>query len=95
MKCASASSSFPDGNEAIADAIEQVSGQVVADAVDVVWAFMSGHDLELWADLQRRLRAAFPTAVTVGCTAEGTIGDGRELERQGADRRAGGPPRLW
>ncbi|MAG55829.1 MAG: hypothetical protein CMJ83_06025, partial [Planctomycetes bacterium] len=29
-----------------------------------------------------RLRTAFPLATSLGCTAEGTIGDGRELERQ-------------
>lgn len=82
MKCVSASSPLPDGSEAIADAIEQVSGRLAADAVDVVWAFVSGYALELWEELERRLRAAFPNAVSVGCTAEGTIGDGRELERQ-------------
>jgi len=82
MKSASATSPLPDGIAAISDAVEQIASQVDADRTSVVWAFTSGHEADLWEQLSSRLRASFPRAITIGSTAEGTIGDGRELERQ-------------
>ncbi|MEE2711248.1 MAG: FIST N-terminal domain-containing protein [Planctomycetota bacterium] len=82
MQFASATSSLSEGPDAIRDVIDQVNSQIEADSVDLAFVFVSHHDLALWDDLGNRLRAAFPGAVTLGCTAEGCIGDGRELERQ-------------
>lgn len=82
MRFASATSPLPDATDAVRDVIEQVSSQVDPDQADVAFVFTSEHDVALWDELGGRLRAAFPNAVTIGCTAEGCIGDGRELERQ-------------
>lgn len=82
MQFASATSSLSDGSDAVRDVIDQVGSQIDADRVDLAFVFTSDHDLALWDDLGSRLRVAFPRAVTIGCTAEGCIGDGRELERQ-------------
>ena len=82
MKCVSATSSLADGIDAVTDVLEQVSSALDSEDVVVVWVFTSGHGRELWEPLAGRLSSAFPHAVSVGCTAEGTIGDGRELERQ-------------
>ncbi len=82
MQFASATSSLSDGPDAIRDVLDQVGPHIDADRVDLAFVFTSNHELDLWDDLGSRLRAAFPNAVTLGCTAEGCIGDGRELERQ-------------
>ena len=82
MQFASATSSLSDGPDAIRDVLDQVGSHMGADRVDLAVVFTYNHDLDLWNDVGGRLRAAFPSAVTIGCTAEGCIGDGRELERQ-------------
>jgi len=84
MDFAAATSSLPDAADAINDVIEQVTCNVEAADVALVWVFASHHELSFWDELGQRLKAAFPRAVSMGCTAEGCIGDGRELERQPA-----------
>jgi len=84
MDFAAATSSLPDAADAISDVIEQVTSEVAGRHVSLVWAFASRHELALWDDLGEQLRAAFPDALSMGCTADGCIGDGRELERQPA-----------
>ncbi len=84
MEFAAATSPLPDAADALHDVIEQVASRVPAHDVNLACVFASNHHISLWDDLGARMRQAFSGAVTFGCTAEGCIGDGRELERQPA-----------
>ena len=79
MRFASAVTSKPDALPAVAELLDQVSSRLDPAEANFVLFFCTAHyedDIEqIIAELQRRM----PTALLVGCSAEGTIGTDREL----------------
>lgn len=65
---------------ATADLRRQLS-DLPRDSVHAVFVFASAHFEDELEALSAALAEAFPDAALLGCTAEGTIGAGRELER--------------
>lgn len=48
---------------------------------DLVLVYVSEHFADEFTELIEKLTSAIPNALMIGCTAEGTIGGGQELER--------------
>lgn len=75
------------------DAVREAAGALargLGDApADLVLAFVSPHHEAAWEGLPEALRRRFPSAVRLGCTAAGVIGDGQEVEEGPALSLAG------
>ncbi len=66
---------------AIRELLAPIDARLTPGAADLVFVFISaqyGEETEVIVD---RISAMFPNAILMGCTAEGTIGVDRELER--------------
>lgn len=81
MRFASAVCATGNAEQAVEQLLLPIDGQVTPGMVDLVMFFTTGHFKDDLPAVVERLTAAFPTAVLLGCTAEGTIGLDRELER--------------
>lgn len=84
MKWASALSQEPETATAVGAAAAAVARQLGDDEADLVIAFVSPHHADAYDALPAGIRAAFPRALLVGCSASGVIGDGREVEERPA-----------
>jgi small ligand-binding sensory domain FIST len=82
MKFSSADNGIAEADVALREAIAAAKVGLGGLDADLVVVFTSGHDARVWDGIPSRLRTAFPKAVTLGCTAEGTIGSRVERERQ-------------
>lgn len=51
---------------------------------DLLLAFVSGHSLETTDLVLKKLSEKFPESLSIGCTAGGVVGNGREIEHQPA-----------
>ena len=80
MQFASAASQHNRIARALDDVVDRLRPQMTTDTAELVVLFVSGHHPMDVESLAEPLRAAFPSAVTFGCTAESTVVDGRELE---------------
>lgn len=81
MRFASSITAARDVSTALAELLPPLEARITPGAVDFVTLFLSGHYREQAEVLLERVQAFFPTAAIIGCTAEGTMGCGRELER--------------
>jgi small ligand-binding sensory domain FIST len=72
----------------LASAVEECAAALRAGldgaAPELVLAFVSPHHAGAYAQLPSQIAAAFPGALLIGCSANGVIGDGREVEERGA-----------
>lgn len=80
MRWISALSLHANTDAAVEDLAATVAAELDPDAADLVTVFASAHHEAAFRELPRRLRAAFPRARLVGCSAGGVIGGGREIE---------------
>jgi len=79
MKFASVATTSVDTDEALSEAIGRLQGQLRGRSPQWVMAFVSmAHGAKMEA-IAKRLVAAFPAAVTAGCTTQGVLGEGQEL----------------
>lgn len=81
MRFASSICATSDVSQALDELLAPIDARVTPGMVDFALVFATAHfddDLQSVVD---RLSASFPTAVLLGCTVEGTIGNDRELER--------------
>ncbi len=70
-----------DPNRAIQSLLEPIDRSVTPGMVDIAFFYCTAHfdkDIEEVVD---RIAQTFQSAVLIGCSAYGTIGDGREIER--------------
>lgn len=81
MRFASAVSTAADGQEAAREILAGLEAELAPGRADFLAVFVSGHDPGVFRDVVGRLESAHPDALSFGCTAEGTIGDGQEIER--------------
>ncbi len=84
MLWVSAISTAADPDDAINDAVEQVTRQLRSRIPDVVLAFATRAFSTDHATLHRRVRAEWGGTLLFGCCASGVIGAGREIEEAGA-----------
>jgi len=80
MRWASSLSESRDLTVAVDEAADAVDQQLGGDA-SLLICFVSPHHDDRLDELPGALRARFPDAVLLGCTGDGVIGDGREIER--------------
>ena len=80
MRFASSISAVTTAREAVDELFRPIDARVTPGMVDLVLLFATAHFSEDLPDVVERLSTAFPGAVLLGCTAEGTIGSDKELE---------------
>lgn len=80
VRFASSISSAHNVDEAVDELIRPIDRRVTPGMVDLVLLFSTAHFEDELSDVVERVGAAFPSAVLMGCTAEGTIGYDKELE---------------
>ena len=81
MKFASALSCRSDYTQAVTELLEGIDQQLQPEEVDLALFFSSAHHED---DLERIVGAVWahlPKATLLGCTAQGTIGRDREVQR--------------
>ena len=77
-------SSITDANaaqEAVEELLDPLDRRVTPGMVDLALLFSTAHFEDDLPDVLERVGAALPSAVVAGCTAEGTLGCDREVER--------------
>ncbi len=80
MKWACALSTQPDLEAAFTEATEVLEQELGSLDVDLVVAFVSPHHEGEWRRLPEMLGGRFTNSVQLGCTANGVVGGGREVE---------------
>ncbi len=81
MRFASAIADHADIDESVDALLHTVEQRFTLGMADLAFLFVTAHfrdDTESFVD---RLAGALPNAVLIGCTGEGAIGPGREIER--------------
>jgi len=81
MRFASAITSQHVAQTAIEHLLRDVDGQMTTGMADLAMFFSTAHFEDELEDITQTLTEALPHAQVFGCTAEGTIGGDRELER--------------
>jgi len=81
MRFASASTASADAQEAVAQMFAAVDHRMTPGMADLAMLFLTAHFEDELERIIEQIGAHFPGAVLIGCTAEGTIGYDRELER--------------
>lgn len=82
MRFASSITSATDPQHATSELLEPIEERVTPGMVDLAMLFVTSHFSDGLGDVLDRVSSAFPGAVLLGCTAEGTIGCDREIERE-------------
>ena len=80
MKWSCALSTEPDLGAAFVEATAVLEQELESRRVDLVVAFVSPHHEDKVRRLPEMLGARFTNAVQLGCTANGVVGGGREVE---------------
>lgn len=81
MRFASSVTAAPKVAQAIEELLAPLDARVTVGAVDLALLFATPHFDDELAEVVDRVAAKLPNAALLGCTAEGTIGVDRELER--------------
>ncbi len=81
MRFASAISSHNDAQTAIDQLLRDVDGQMTTGMADLAMFFATAHFEDELEEITQKLTETLPQAQVFGCTAEGTIGGDREIER--------------
>lgn len=81
MRFASAISTAETAREAVEELLRPIDARVTPGMVDLALLFTTLDFVDDLEDVIDRITAALPNAVLMGCSAEGTIGYDREVER--------------
>ncbi|MBI4716774.1 MAG: FIST C-terminal domain-containing protein [Planctomycetes bacterium] len=81
MRFASSITSATSAEQALAELLAPAEQRVTAGMVDLALLFSTPHFEDDLEEIVERVGGAFPNAALIGCTAEGTIGCDKELER--------------
>ncbi len=82
MRFASSITLATEATQAVDELLTPIDGRVTPGMVDLALIFLTSHYDDDLEDIVERMGAAMPHAVLLGCTAEGTIGVNREIERR-------------
>ena len=81
MKFASGISTAGEAEQAIVEFLSAVQDQMGGEAADLALLFATPHFEDDFGRFRRELSAALGPVMQIGCTAEGVIGEGREIEQ--------------
>lgn len=81
MRFASSITGAKDVEPALRELLAPMDARLTPGAADLALVFISAHFADAVEVIVERVSAMFPHAILMGCTAEGTIGADRELER--------------
>lgn len=81
MRFASSITTAVEAMQAVDELLAPIGERVTPGMVDLALLFMTAHYEEDIDDVVERISEAMPHAMLLGCTAEGTIGVDREIER--------------
>ncbi len=81
MRFASSVSDANNIDEAVEQLLEPIDRRVTPGMVDLVLLFCTAHFEDELPEVIERVEKVLPNGVLIGCTAEGTIGCDRELQR--------------
>jgi len=81
LRFASSVTAAAEADQAAEELLAPLDARVTPGAVDLALFFATPHFDDDLAEVLERVGAKLPNAVLLGCTAEGTIGVDRELER--------------
>jgi len=81
MRFSSSISGASDAGTAVDEILRPIDANLTRGMVDLVLLFCTAHFEDELEAIVERVDSTFSNAVVVGCTAEGTIGHDRELER--------------
>src|SRR6266849_2516728 len=84
MKWASAISENPAFELAASEAIEILRRELGGAKIDLVVVFLSPHHAESYERIPELISSQFPGSALVGCSANGVIGAGHEVEERPA-----------
>src|SRR6266849_6159847 len=84
MKWASAISENPAFELAASEAIEILRRELGGAKIDLVVVFLSPHHAESYERIPELISSQFPGSALVGCSANGVIGAGHEVEQRPA-----------
>ena len=82
MRFASSITIATEAAQAVDEIIEPIGARVTPGMVDLAMLFLTAHYEDDVEEIVKRVGAAVPHAVLLGCTAEGTIGVDREVEQR-------------
>ncbi len=80
MHWATASSGSSILKDAIREVTDLIRRRMQDHPIDLVLLFVSRHFASLFGEARRLARESIPEGVLIGCSAEGVIGGGREIE---------------
>ncbi len=81
MRFASSITTATEPHAAVEELLAPLHDRVTLGMVDLAVLFFTSHFIDDLSDVVDRIGAAIPGAALIGCSAEGTIGCDRELER--------------
>ena len=81
MRFASAISALPIAKDAVSEILSAADHRMTPGMADLAMLFITAHFEDDLEGVVERIGSHFPGAVMIGCTAEGTIGFDREIER--------------
>lgn len=81
MRFASSITEATDAHRAVDELLEPIDSRLTRGMVDLALLFITKDFKDHLADVIDRIGTGFPGAVLLGCTARGTIGFDKELER--------------
>lgn len=81
MRFASSITAASDAEKAVDELLAPIGERVTPGMADLALLFATAHFEDELPEVVERVCKAFPTAIVSGCTAEGTIGFDREIER--------------
>ncbi|MDO8630099.1 MAG: FIST N-terminal domain-containing protein [Phycisphaerales bacterium] len=81
MRFAASVTAKPETKQAVEELLAPLDQRLTTGDVDLVLLFATDHFDEDFEGVVNGVGSALPNAVIIGCTAEGTIGVDRELER--------------
>ncbi len=81
MRFASSVSAARDARAAIDELLEPIDARITPGMVDLAFLFSTAHFEDELEDGIETVRKLLPNAMIMGCTADGTIGSDKELER--------------
>lgn len=70
-----------DMDQALRSLLAPIDSRITPGMVDLALLFVNGHFKNDLPEIVEKLHQTFPSAIMLGCTAEGTIGVDREVER--------------
>jgi len=81
LRFASSITAASDAEKAVDELLAPIGERVTPGMADLALLFATAHFEDELPEVVERVCKAFPTAIVSGCTAEGTIGFDREIER--------------